>query len=140
MRVRLYAAKGAGVVLSARTGVSFSNQAGGTSCLQPELEGVYVPIDDDFATVETRLLDYFTGPKHRGTGATRGLDSDDADCIDEILHTPHAPLPFEVDRNRLSDSIEAWVFVRLRRQDEPIPILEGFPSGAEAVLTWGNSD
>ena len=122
------------------SGVVFSNQAGGYSCLQPELEGIYVPVDDDFNDVETKLLDYFTGEKHRGTGATRGLDDEDADRIDEILHSRHVPCPVAVDRQRLAESVEAWVFVRLRADEHPFPIIDGFQAGSPAVLTWNNSD
>jgi hypothetical protein len=139
-RALLYSAKGVGIVVLSPSGVIFSNQAGGYACLQPELEGVYVPLDDDFNDIETKLSDYFTGPKHLGTGATRGHDEDDADRIDEILHSRSVPCPVAVDRQRLGESVEAWVFVRLRADDGPFPILEGFQTGSPAVLTWTNSD
>jgi hypothetical protein len=134
-RVRLYFAKGIGVIAASASGVLYSNQAGGTSCLQPELEGIYIPLDDAFDNIEHRLLEYFEGPRHLGTGAVHGLDVRDADYIDSIL-----PQCLVVDRTRLASSMEAWVHVRLRRDVSVRPTFEGFEENSVAVLTWANSD
>ena len=140
MRVRLYAAKGVGVIVSMRTGVVFSNQAGGYACMQPEIEGVYIPLDDDFNGIESKLHEYFTGRKHGGTGATSGLDEADAERVDEILRSRPLPCPMRVDRDLLDASMEAWVHVRLGQETGLAALFEGFASNARAVLTWANSD
>ena len=103
--VRLDAAKGVGVVLLMRTGIVFVNQAGGYACMQCEMEGIYIPLDDDFNDIEAKLHEYFTGPKHGGSGATSGLDEADADRIDEILRSRHSPCPVTVDRSLLNGCI-----------------------------------
>ncbi len=123
-----------------RTGVVFVNQAGGYSCMKPEMEGIYIPLDDDFNDIEAKLHEYFTGPKHRGSGATSGLDEADADRIDEILRSRPSPCPVTVDRSLLKTSMEAWVHVRLQQQTEFVPLFQGFEPDAPAVLTWSNSD
>jgi hypothetical protein len=138
--VRLYAAKGVGIVVPMRTGVVFVNQAGGNACMQPEMEGIYIPLDDDFNDIEAKLHEYFVGPRRRGSGATSGLDEADADRIDEILRSRHPPCPVTVDRSLLKTSVEAWVHVRLQPQTEIVPLFQGFERDAPAVLTWNNSD
>jgi hypothetical protein len=138
--VRLYSAKGIGVVVPRQTGVMFSNQAGGYSCLQPEIEGVYIPLDDDFNGIEDKLHEYFVGPKHGGGGACNGLDEADADAIDDILHKRPAPCPLRVDRTRLHDSVEAWVHVCLSNEDGLAPLVANFEDDTPAIMTWTNSD
>ena len=79
--IRLYDAVGTGLIIPCPSGVMVSNQTGGTACLQPEIEGVYIPLRNDyglkdfrFSSPELELTTHFVGPKHRGAGATSGLD------------------------------------------------------------------
>ena len=44
--IRLYGSI-VGVIVLRESGVLYSNQTGGNYCLQPEEEGVYIPIDDE---------------------------------------------------------------------------------------------
>ncbi len=46
--IRLYEVVGTGVILTCASGVMVSNQTGGASCLQPEVEGVYIPLRNDY--------------------------------------------------------------------------------------------
>lgn len=140
---------GLGLIVSWPTGVMFTNQTGGTSCLAPEIEGIFVPLRN-YCTEKERVLispenalwDYFTGPKHRGTGATSGLDDHDCDFIDNILKKADLFPTIRVDRSRQKQSHEAWVYVTISG-DEPCdpPIYEGFrPYPRQGILTWQNSD
>jgi hypothetical protein len=43
-KLSLYDA-GLGLIIEHPTGVIYSNQTGGNFCLQPELEGAFVPLD-----------------------------------------------------------------------------------------------
>ncbi len=141
---------GTGVIIEHPTGVIYSNQAGGTACLHPEIEGTFVPFGNDVLIEQGRRLlspqddleSYFEGPKHRGTGATNGLDAEDADFIDGVLQRAHVRQWIEVDRDRLKESCEAWVFVTvLGDESSPFPICSGFgPYPKRGVLTWVNSD
>jgi hypothetical protein len=46
-KIRLWDGAGLGVIISSPTGVLYSNQTGGFSCLHPELEGAYIPLNTD---------------------------------------------------------------------------------------------
>jgi len=88
--IELWESVGLGLIIEYSSGIIYSNQTGGTSTLHPELEGVYVPLRNDvevkdpkLVSPQNALLKYFEEPKHRGTGATSGLDLVDADFIQE---------------------------------------------------------
>jgi len=148
--VELWESVGFGVIISYPTGVLYSNQTGGTSCLHPTIEGIYVPLSNDIAVPEGKLLSpdtelfaYFTGPKHRGAGATRGLDLDDAAFIEATLAKWRLSSFVTIDRTRLRDSHEAWVWSTVVADggDEDLAIFAGFsPYPRPGVLTWTNSD
>jgi hypothetical protein len=144
--VRLWESCGLGLILASPTGVLYTNQTGGYACLQPTLEGAFVPLCDGGRVSggppdpEARLLGYFLGDKHRGQGAVNGLDLDDADFIDETLNRASFPQSIRVDRRRLHDSHEAWVWV-IVCESETGGLFEGFGEVPRSgVLTWGNSD
>lgn len=154
-RIRLFGGIGTGLIIQYKSGVIYSNQTGGTACLHPELEGVFVPLRNDlgldpvkFFSPETALLDYFEGPKHKGTGATDGLDVHDADFIDSVLKNWKLDTFIEVDRARLRDSHEAWAFVSIKNDEgagqsysDVISVAQGFgPYPRSGILTWCNSD
>jgi hypothetical protein len=134
---------GAGLVIPHPTGVIYQTQACGVCCMQPELEGVFVPLDAD--QVSDALHAWFTGPKYGGSGAMRGLDTEDADRIEEVLRgwRPYG-FPVSVDREQLRESFEAWVHVVLHDDEDPSllgALFSGFgPYPRRAVLTWPNSD
>jgi hypothetical protein len=146
--VRLWESCGLGLILASPTGVLYSNQTGGHACLQPTLEGAFVPLCDGGRVPagppdpEARLLGYFLGDKHQGTGALRGLDLEDAEFIDETLNRASFSHSIRVDRRRLADSHEAWVWVIVRElESETGGLFEGFGDEPRSgVLTWGNSD
>jgi hypothetical protein len=132
MHIELWEAIGLGLIVECPTGIIYSNQTGGTSCLHPEVEGVFVPLRnacDETRKVfgpENELFDYFTGPKHGGAGATSGLDSADADFIDDLLRKYALGGVVAVDRGRLAESHEAWVYVTVGREEENDDILKIF--------------
>ena len=53
MIVRLYDHAGTALVIPHATGIVYSNQAGGTTCVQPQLEGFVVPIANDVGLAPT---------------------------------------------------------------------------------------
>ena len=147
MIVSLYDLVGTALVVLRPTGIRYSNQAGGTTCLQPREEGVLVPIGNDVAVPSLRLMSlenqlekYFVGPPHHGTGACRGLSEEDADRLDELFASSNAFRGIRVDRSRLADSVEAWVFVAIDA-DNCVPFDSLGPAYPDhGVLTWTNSD
>jgi hypothetical protein len=147
--IELYDHAGLGLIIEYPSGVTYGNQTGGTSCLQPSTEGIFIPLrkdclveDRDLVSPRNKLAAYFEGPKWKGTGATNGLDMDDADFIDRLLSDSGLSPCMIVDRRRLHDSHEAWVRVTvLADEPGPCPIFSGFgPYPRTGILTWHNSD
>ena len=146
----LYDFDGAGTIIPWPSGVMISNQCGGHCCLHPEIEGVFVPFGSGdppgrVLSLLGKLDPLFDGPgsKYNGTGAARGpdpgLDLEDADFIDSVLDGWRYGF-IRVDRNRLKDSVEAWVWVMLTPDSEPA-LFRGFgPYPRPGILTWANSD
>jgi hypothetical protein len=140
-KIRLWDGAGLGVIISSPTGVLYSNQTGGFSCLHPELEGAYIPLNTDAGE---KLYTYFEGPKHRGTGATDGLDAEDAAFIEMLLAERHLSAFIALDRSRLKESHEAWVWALVTGDGGDgvqTALFAGFgPYPRVAVLTWENTD
>ncbi len=118
--VELWDHDGFGLIIDYPSGVLYSNQTGGTSCMSPSAEGVYAPLKNNvdpnsykFTSPEIELFGYFEGPKHQGSGATDGLDEEDANFIDAVLERWELSDSLKVDRERLEESHEAWVYVTI---------------------------
>jgi hypothetical protein len=130
------------LVIEHHSGVFYQNQVGGNVCAEEELEGVLAPVGLDAETVEVIAnLEYLNGRK--------GISDEIADAIDRILGAVQARRATKadvvrVDRTRLQDSWEAWVYVVI---DSPTSFPDdnlfdsrlGFGT-ARGVLTWPNSD
>ena len=97
---------------------------------------------------EIELSEYFEGPAHRGKGATSGLSVSDADFIDGILAKCGLASSLHVDRDRLTESHEAWVCAIVTaaeggeaQMDDCLRAFTGFePYPRCGILTWTNSD
>lgn len=128
------------LVLEHRSGVIYRNQVGGVTCWEAELEGVLAPLDLGDKDVE-RIMDFSYKPGH-------GLSVENADAIDAILAANPPTRHVTVDRDRLAESLEAWVHVIVATEDESAngllgPNYFGAALGfgtVKAVLTWLNSD
>ena len=127
------------LIIEYPSGVFYENQCGGVACCQAELEGVLVPLGLAPEDVER----FMTSPL---AGAAR-LDVELADMIDGILASVFFAKYIRVDRSRLSDSCEAWVFVVAETPEDSAFQLYGPYFGAprgfgtvRGVLTWPNSD
>jgi hypothetical protein len=127
------------LIIEYPTGVLYENQCGGVACSQEDLEGVLVPVGLPPVDAERVMALPFPG------GAA--LNAEVADMIDEILASVSFAKYLRVDRSRLSDSCEAWVFVVAETpQDSDFQIYGpyfGSPRGfgtVRGVLTWPNSD
>lgn len=147
--VRLDHLRGPALIVRYPTGIVYCNQACGTACLQPELEGALVPFDvytkfeGSYAYLEGELTDYFTGQKHKGAGAPGGLDNEDADFIDRLLQQINLDLYVSVDRECLRDSMEAWVWIVLElppKVSTSHTVQRFVEPHMTGVLIWPNSD
>lgn len=123
-------------ILIASTGVTYVNQAGGTACMQPEAEGALFPVDirsTGAGTSAVTLLDRLTALFVEEERVDEGM----ADAVDQVLAAFYATRGMRVDRHRLADSIEAWIYVVLDEVENGACSEVG---RAAAVLTWPNSD
>ncbi len=145
-----------GLIVLCSSGVKYTNQTGGTACLSPIEEGVYLPFFDDLHDQGAALMSYFTDTKIYTTG-TVGINDIDAEFIDSILNVGDFTKYLRTDRERLQDSHEAWLYVNIHFKSEISDFgfrgevtnkeqidtimspLYGF-NGSKGVLTWINSD
>jgi hypothetical protein len=134
-RIRIWETNSLGLILIRETGVIIQNQTGGVACIQSEIEGIYVPLWSDAHEIE----DFFA----ESSGCLNGLNQAQADFLEEFLHRDgHKGLSFlRIDRTRLEQSLEAWVYVKVTEPDgDPrINLVEGFGE-TNGILTWSNSD
>jgi len=122
------------------SGVVYRNQVGGVICWQAEIEGVLAPINLGQDIVE-RIMGLPYPPGHHVTAEI-------ADALDAALASDPGGRYLKVDRARLHESLEAWVFVVADTQEDPPYHLLGpdyfgavFDFGrVSGVLTWPNSD
>jgi hypothetical protein len=73
-------------------------------------QGVLVPIGDD---VQVRAVEEYILKERYGPSGTGVIDEADASRIDAILRRVFATQILTVDRERLGDSCEAWVYVQV---------------------------
>lgn len=125
----------AALVLVDPSGAHYTNQAGGNACAHPTARGYLVPVFDDPPLDEG-------GPDlvHRLREAVLGahyLTDACADRLDAVLTMSRWTSYIYVDRTRLHDSMEAWVYVQLGPSE-----FAGFDTRlwTEGILTWPNSD
>uniref|UniRef100_UPI00404990EB DUF6210 family protein n=1 Tax=Flavobacterium sp. TaxID=239 RepID=UPI00404990EB len=139
---------GFGLIINLPTGILFSNQTGGTACLQPEIEGLFIPIANDIFTEsnalyspETELTQYFLSPKYAGTGACNGIDCKDVAAIEAILEKYSLQDFITIDSAKLSESHESWIWVKININSENNLLLKNFEkTDLIGVITWCNSD
>lgn len=125
---------GWGLIVTHDSGVIYCNQAGGFGCLHPQIEGVFVPLPVSDGRTEIHALEqHFRGNWHP-------ISEEDAQFVDALLSRSDLDY-IKVDRSRLAESYEAWVFVQIERQEEELhpSLLENFGSRV-GVLVWLNSD
>jgi hypothetical protein len=120
--------------------VLYRNQVGGVVCYQGELEGILSPVDLSRDTI--KRIQKCSYPQGR-----EGITPEIADTIDGLLAAAPGGQFLKVDRTRLDESWEAWVYVSIDSPDSPIPTLFGPYFGSilgfgatHGVLTWLNSD
>jgi hypothetical protein len=133
-QIDLFAYTGAGLILPCKSGVNVRNQVEGFSCSDLGLEGVFVPIEWPL-----ELLKHAFG-ENVGVSPS-GIHADTADIIDAWVSFHNRVLkdyPFRVNRARLEEDREAWVWVSLASNTYASLNFCGFVG--DAILTWRNSD
>jgi hypothetical protein len=126
---------GLGLIILHPSGAIYTNQVAGNGCFHPEVEGVFVPLETDVNRYELNTLQqYFTGSWH-------SLNEPEANLVDTVLQRSRLGLDWiSVDRSRLKDSFEAWVYVKLNpKKGRMLEVLTGFDDSL-GILVWPNSD
>lgn len=144
--ITIYDTVGTGIIIAFPTGIIVSNQTGGTACLHPKIEGIYLPLANDyneksygFISPEIALNNYFNGDTYQGTGTTEGIDGTDAKAINAILEKTGLGSSIEVDMQKLAQSHEVWI--RITIKNNVSGLLNGFKTyPLHGVLTWNNND
>jgi hypothetical protein len=136
----LYELSGMGIIVSHPTGIFVSNQVGGHACQHPSLEGFYLPLVMARSPVMASLHEHFT-EKWR-SHCYDGIDAETADFMDGLFEQEHCSRGLKVDRSKLDNCLEAWVYVTFdERAFAPgrgailTPPIQGL-----GVVTWPNSD
>ena len=107
------------IIIICKTGFVYTNQTGGYGCNHSEIEGSLMPV---CGGISSELENHFCG-KWNGW-CNDGIDEATAKFIDSLL----TECSWLVDRNKLKESQEAWIFV-----NDTVTEMRG-------ILTWMNSD
>lgn len=108
--IRLWHGPGIGLIVLGESGVLYTNQTGGHARLHPAAEGWYVPLVDSRYDQDAALKAYFNGPPWNGACAM-GITNADADFVDRLLQSSSVSAFLRVDRERLTNSHDAWLHV-----------------------------
>jgi hypothetical protein len=140
-QILLFGIEGLFLVVDCHSNVVYQNQVGGNVCWQAEQEGALAAID--VSPESLALIEGYAFP----TGA-QGISEEVADFLDSVFRKNRAAEFLSVDRARLHESWEAWVYVKIADVPEYSddwcsqsyfgPIF-GF-SSRRGVVTWPNSD
>lgn len=131
----IYMAQACLIVLTA-SGVAYWNQTNGVGCGQRAEEGVLVPLVEPTITEKSGLLEC---PLFRALFDLdwKPMSEEQAKKIDTILDQFYWVGGITVDRSRLAESEEAWVYVNV----DPMQFRRATRlNSTKAVLVWLNSD
>ena len=129
--VCLYGLSVLGLILEdASSDVTYFNQTTGFSCHQRKTKGVFVFVDDDVKELYNVIALYMTNKEK--------LSVEDADFLDTAFTSSYGAKHLSVDRTKLGESGEAWIYVKIDPHVEN-GSYAGF-SAETGILTWDNSD
>lgn len=131
----------AGVIILFKSGVIYQNQTCNTACMQRCEEGILLLVCYAYLVAALPeplyLCPIESGLKKMEWGPVEGIDEKRASEIDDLLQSESPTKHITVDRSRLNESEEAWVYVTLEPGE--YGFYQGFGS-CKGVLVWGNSD
>lgn len=137
--IKLYDAVGLGLIISFPSGVEILNQTGGITCSQMAIEGIYLPIANEYSlsneliSPEIELMEYFS------TYTSDFLQENDVEKINKILENYKLSDFIQIDLDKLNESHESWIYVNVY-YDEKYDLLDNFNFPLKGVLTWSNND
>ena len=137
--ITLWNSEGVLLIILAKSGVVYKNQTCGGCCLAPREEGILLPFNNEYPLAQPELR--LEAQLAALTSNVQHLAEDEANQIDNFLND-QGPWSSNVacarvDRTRLYDSHEAWIYVDVEENDGCL--FTGF-GRCKGVLTWHNSD
>jgi hypothetical protein len=136
-RADLFSLTQPALIIPCQTGVLYTQQCGGTACMQRHMEGALVPIDYDHLlenykeSLEYHLESLFP------EGNPGVVTEEHVEHIQRMLDGSPFTRGIKIDHSRLADSVESWLYVTVHGDLDGT--LQGF-GDIGAVLTWPNSD
>ena len=137
MKIELLSLTQTVLIIPANTGVVYTNQAGGTECDHPEIEGLIVPIEYDIQIENSQNSLTFKLCKLFPDGSPGIINRSCAEKIQTLMEGSPFTKGIEINWQKLEISKESWLHV----------IVKGTLDGTidnhniiEAILTWPNSD
>ncbi len=134
LEISLYSLEQAALILLDEGGAHYSNQVGGTMCIQAVTRGVLIPLSnspplnaDEGAALDVKLATLCQGVT---------LGEEEADELDLLFEREVFDYTIVIDRAKLTESVESWVYVNISTKCQTH---YGF-TNASAILTWPNSD
>jgi len=140
LKFYLWNTPGLSLLIPAKSGVVYANQTGGHHCHQQSMESILLSLFNRFDGIDQQSLlnQHFVSKLHGWCG--NGITDDTADFVDEVLRATPYTSWLRVDRSRLLDSHEAWIFVQPTELSGTETIEFGDFQFSEGVITWENSD
>lgn len=130
-----------GIIIVFNSGVVYHNQTCNVACMQRFQEGILVLPTDPLlvlnAPFEVYQCPIEAALRKMPWYAITGINAQRADEIDALLKSDGFTSGIAVDRTRLDESEEAWVYVTLEAKD--YFAYSGFGE-CRGVLVWANSD
>lgn len=128
--VLLHSLEQLGLLILCESGVLYTNQAGGVSCMQPSEEGMLALIEDDYKMNSS----LYKIARHLKNAV--GLTEEDADFIDNVFRNNTSTSFLTVDRDRLANSMEAWLYVIIG--DQPNEPLDAYDFSSANIMEYGS--
>jgi hypothetical protein len=135
--------KNMALIIPCKTRIFWGHQIGGIANLHKSMEGVLIPFREkrmNFAGGEKRrllmvdhLYNYFVDRKDL---AGNILDNEAIEYIKNLFNSYN--LPFEVDIDKKDDSYEAWLWIKIKAQENWEEVSNWV--GESVVLIWDNTD
>lgn len=122
------------LVVPAKTGIVYENQAGGVQCARPSQEGFLLPITHDAPLDQPELALEFRISALFAPSDAGLIDARLAAKLEDILASSALTRGISLDWSMLHASMEAWVHVS-------VDYIGTLGHGRfAAILTWPNSD